>query len=227
SPFEIAFNVPESVAVQLKKHTPFGENVELEVLPETAENPKDQEAPTISQNISSVKNIPILDDQQKITHLEEGCFGGTESEQNDELIPPLEKNLIVEQELIQQLSTTINNDEVSSIFRRDIGSVDLDPSLVSAQSIVHMFREAIQSGQNAVLCWYYFAEKYDKRIDEVSANKKVDVNLRQKLLRARKIRTLFSAVGVEKIRLISYSANAISNLSYTQTQNIIDHVTKM
>ncbi|CAI2195205.1 9811_t:CDS:2, partial [Funneliformis geosporum] len=89
----IAFNVPESVAVQLKKHTPFGENVELEVLPE-----------------------------QKITHLEEGCFGGTESEQNDELIPPLEKNLIVEQELIQQLSTTINNDEVSSIFRRDIGS---------------------------------------------------------------------------------------------------------
>ncbi len=63
---------------------------------ETAENSKDQEAPVISQNISSVKNIPILDDQQKITHLEEGCFGGTEYEQNDELIPPFKKNLIVE-----------------------------------------------------------------------------------------------------------------------------------
>ncbi|CAG8699684.1 14165_t:CDS:2, partial [Dentiscutata heterogama] len=62
-------------------------------------------------NISSVKNVPILDDQQKITYLEEGCFGRTESEQNDELIPLLEKNLIVEHELIQQLSTTINNDE--------------------------------------------------------------------------------------------------------------------
>ncbi|CAG8741019.1 15623_t:CDS:2, partial [Dentiscutata erythropus] len=115
SPFEEAFSVPESVAVQLKKHMPFGENVEPEALPEvavtaspslceedrktnefldlvqkrsvsdgirhrkrkeklqheTAENPKDQEAPMISQNISSVKNVPILDDQQKITYLEE------------------------------------------------------------------------------------------------------------------------------------------------------------
>ncbi|CAG8448678.1 3913_t:CDS:2 [Cetraspora pellucida] len=249
SPFEEAFSVPESVAVQLKKHMPFGENVEPEVLPEvavtaspslceedrktdefldlvqkrsvsdgiryrkrkeklqheTAENPKDQEAPMISQNISSVKNVPILDDQQKITYLEE------------------EKSYC-RNELIQQLSTTINNDEVSSIF------------------------QAIRSGQNAILCWYHFAEKYDKRIDEVSVDKKVgkkkamgivynevkqllpeitDVNLRQKLLRARKIRTLFSAIGVEKIRLVSYSANAISNLSYTQIQNIIDHVTKI
>ncbi|CAG8517959.1 14367_t:CDS:2, partial [Cetraspora pellucida] len=205
SPFEEAFSVPESVAVQLKKHMPFGENVEPEALPEvvvtaspslceedrktdefldlvkrkeklqheTAENPKDQEAPMISQNISSVKNVPILDDQQKVTYLEEGCFGRTESEQNDELIPLLEKNLIVEHELIQQLSTTINNDEVSSIFRRNTGSVDLDPSLVSAQSIVHMFREAIRSGQNAILCWYHFTEKYDKRIVEVSVDKKV------------------------------------------------------
>ncbi|GBC01225.1 hypothetical protein RclHR1_04100001 [Rhizophagus clarus] len=73
---------------------------------------------------------------QKITYLEEGCFGGTESEQNDELISPLEKNLIVEQELIQQLSTTINNDEVSSIFRRNTGLVDLVPSLVSADKKV-------------------------------------------------------------------------------------------
>ncbi|GES74903.1 hypothetical protein GLOIN_2v1739352 [Rhizophagus clarus] len=169
--------VAKSVAVQLKKHMSFGENVESEALPEvtvtaspsfceedrktdefldlvqkksvsdgirhrkrkekpqheTAEIPKDQEASTISQNISS------------------GCFGGTESEQNDELISPLEKNLIVEQELIQQLSTTINNDEVSSIFRRNTGLVDLVPSLVSTQSIVHMFREAIRSGQNAIL----------------------------------------------------------------------------
>ncbi|CAB4412603.1 unnamed protein product [Rhizophagus irregularis] len=75
SPFEKAFNIPESVAVQLKKHTPFEENVEPEVYQNdgmrhrkqkeklqhgTAENPKDREAPTISQNISSVKKIPIL-----------------------------------------------------------------------------------------------------------------------------------------------------------------------
>jgi hypothetical protein len=90
-------------------------------------------------------------------------FGGTESEQNDELIPPIKKNLIEKnQELIQQLSTTINvnNDEASSIFHRDTGSVDLDPSLVSAQSIVHMLRHSIS--QNAILCWHYFAKKYDK-----------------------------------------------------------------
>ncbi|CAB5213913.1 unnamed protein product [Rhizophagus irregularis] len=38
SPFEKAFNIPESVAVQLKKHTPFEENMEPEVYQKVCEN---------------------------------------------------------------------------------------------------------------------------------------------------------------------------------------------
>ncbi|CAG8649454.1 8596_t:CDS:1, partial [Diversispora eburnea] len=126
----------------------------------------------------------------------------------------------------------------------DIFTNDLCP--VSAQTIVCIFRKAIRSTQDTILYWYHFAIKYDKRIDEVSVNNKVskkkatslvyheikqllpditDANLRHIILKARKIRTLFSAVGVEKIKQVSYSANAISGLSYTQIHNIIEHVT--
>ena len=50
------------------------------------------------------------------------------------------------------------------------------------------------------------------------------VNLRQKILRARKLYKLFNTLGIEKIKQVSYSADAISSLSYPQIQNIIDHV---
>ncbi|CAB5393291.1 unnamed protein product [Rhizophagus irregularis] len=95
SPFEKAFNIPESVAVQLKKHTPFEENVE----PEKAEGEASTRDSGESKGPGGTHDFPeyffcekkfqFFDDQQKqqkITHLEEGCFG-TESEQNDELIP--------------------------------------------------------------------------------------------------------------------------------------------
>ncbi|CAG8605972.1 4653_t:CDS:2 [Diversispora eburnea] len=125
----------------------------------------------------------------------------------------------------------------------DISINDLFP--VSVQTIVYIFRKVIRSGQDTILYWYHFVGKYDRRIDEVSVSNKVgkkkatsliyheikqflpditDVNLRHIILKARKIRTLFSAVGIEKIKQVSYSANAISNLSYTQIQNIINYV---
>ena len=48
--------------------------------------------------------------------------------------------------------------------------------------------------------------------------------MRQKILRARKLYKLFNTLGIEKIKQVSYSADAISSLSYPQIQNIIDHV---
>ena len=108
-----------------------------------------------------------------------------------------------------------------------------------------MFRKAVRSGYEEILHWYGFAESYDKRINEIHTINKVkintakqqvyqevkkllpdisDVNLRQQLSRARKLYKLFNAVGVEKIKQVTYSANAISNLNNTQIQNIIDYV---
>ncbi len=107
-----------------------------------------------------------------------------------------------------------------------------------------MVRKANKLGQEAILYWYYFIEKYDKRIDNLVAGgvkKKTatsmvyqeikqhlpeitDVNLRQKILRARKLYKLFNTLGLEKIKQVSYSADAISSLNYQQIQNIIDYV---
>ncbi|GES90817.1 hypothetical protein GLOIN_2v1790230 [Rhizophagus clarus] len=119
-----------------------------------------------------------------------------------------------------------------------------DPSSDTAQNIVCMFRKANKLGQEEILYWCYFIEKYDKRIDNLvvgGVKKKTatsmvyqeikqllpditGVNLRQKILRVRKLYKLFNTLGIEKIKQVSYSADAISSLSYPQIQNIIDHV---
>ncbi|UZO22768.1 uncharacterized protein OCT59_015121 [Rhizophagus irregularis] len=44
-----------------------------------------------------------------------------------------------------------------------------DPSSDTAQNIVCMFKKAKKLGQEAILYWYYFIEKYDKRIDNLIA----------------------------------------------------------
>ena len=150
----------------------------------------------------------------------------------------MDKNIIVEQELKQQLSSPAHT------FTSDQTSEEQDPSSDTTQNIVCMFRKANKLGLEAILYWYYFIEKYDKRINNLvfgRVKKKTatsmvyqeikqllpditDVNLRQKILRARKLYKLFNTLGIEKIKQVSYSADAISSLSYLQIQNIIDHV---
>ncbi|CAG8763831.1 7065_t:CDS:1, partial [Cetraspora pellucida] len=152
-----------------------------------------------------------------------------------------DKNQIVEQDLKQELSA-------SPTSRKNIISNQnlLDgENQVTAQSIVCIFRKAIQSGREEILQWCRYIEKYDKRVSEITSNSKVkiktarslvykevkqllpditDANLRQKTLRARKIYNLFNGIGIKKIEQVTYSANAISNLTNTQIQNIINHV---
>jgi len=95
------------------------------------------------------------------------------------------------------------------------------------------------------LHWCRYIERYDKRVNDITSNGKVkiktarslvykevkqllpditDANPQQKTLRARKIYNLFNAIGIEKIKQVMYSANAISNLTNTQIQNIINHL---
>jgi len=160
------------------------------------------------------------------------------SDLHDEVIAKLDKNIIVEQELKQQLSSPAHTST------SDQTSEEQDPSSDTAQNIVCMFKKANKLGQEAILYWYYFIEKYDKRIDNLvtgGVKKKTatsmvyqeikqllpeitDVNLRQKILRARKLFKLFNTLGLEKIKQVSYSADAISSLNYQQIQNIIDYV---
>ena len=160
------------------------------------------------------------------------------SDQHDEVIAKLDKNIMVEQELKQQLSLSAHTSTSDQTLEEQ------DPSSDTAQNIVFMFRKANKFGQEAILYWYYFIEKYDERIDNLVAGgvkKKTatsmvyqeikqllpditDVNLRQKILRARKLYKLFNTLGIEKIKQVSYSADAILSLNYQQIQNIIDYV---
>ncbi|CAI2196444.1 15716_t:CDS:2, partial [Funneliformis geosporum] len=113
------------------------------------------------------------------------------------------------------------------------------PQVNTSKLTFYMFKKANKLGQEAILYWCYFIEKYDKRIDNLvsgGVKKKTatsmiyqeikqllpgitDVNLRQKILRARKLFKLFNTLGLEKISQVSYSANAISSLNYQQIQN--------
>ncbi|CAG8625892.1 15864_t:CDS:2, partial [Funneliformis mosseae] len=163
------------------------------------------------------------------------------SDLHDEVIAKLDKNIIVEQELKQQLSSPAHTSTSDQTLEEQ------DPSSDTAQNIVCMFRKTNKLGQEAILYWCYFIEKYDKRIDNLvvgGVKKKTatsmvyqeikqllpditGVNLRQKILRARKLYKLFNTLGIEKIKQVSYSADAISSLSYPQIQNIIDHVSSV
>ncbi|GES97386.1 hypothetical protein GLOIN_2v1790230 [Rhizophagus clarus] len=147
------------------------------------------------------------------------------SDLHDEVIAKLDKNIIVEQELKQQLLSPAHTSTSDQTLEEQ------DPSSDTAQNIVCMFRKANKLGQEAILYWCYFIEKYDKRIDNLvvgGVKKKTavyqeikqllpditGVNLRQKILRARKLYKLFNTLGIEKIKQVSYSADAISSLSY-------------
>ncbi|PKY44488.1 hypothetical protein RhiirA4_399948, partial [Rhizophagus irregularis] len=85
------------------------------------------------------------------------------SDLHDEVIAKLDKNIIVKQELKQQLLSPAHT------FTSDQTSEEQDPSSDTTQNIVCMFRKANKLGQEAILYWYYFIEKYDKRIDNVVA----------------------------------------------------------
>ena len=143
-------------------------------------------------------------------------------EDNDFTVP---FGQVVERDLIQQLSvpSTSINTEISLIPP----VIDKKQQFsVTAECIVYMFRKAVRSGYKEILHWYGFAESYDKRINEIRTINKVkintakqqvyqevkkllpdisDVNLRQQLSRARKLYKLFNAVGMEKIKQVTYS----------------------
>ncbi|CAG8793745.1 36343_t:CDS:2 [Gigaspora margarita] len=123
-------------------------------------------------------------------------------ESEHEVIIKLDKNLIMEQELKQQLSTPIPTPITSDWLR------DQDSSSVIAESIVYAFYEAIQSGQEGILYWYYFIEKYDKKIDKIVISGV-----------KRKTATFMSSNSIDKIsEEVSRSEDAIASKFLPETE---------
>src|SRR6266487_5548573 len=117
----------------------------------------------------------------------------------------------------------------------------------SAQHLTYLFDTAIKSGQQEILDWYNYSLEFESKVDALTADGKIkdktsrsmiykemkpflpnitQDNLRKKTLRARKHLMLFgkNGVGIDKIKLVSYSATDISKLNNTQIQNVIDQV---
>ncbi|CAB4396834.1 unnamed protein product [Rhizophagus irregularis] len=104
-----------------------------------------------------------LENREDSSRLESCDVEELKSDQYDEVIAKLDKNIIVEQELKQQLSSPAHTTTLDQTLEGQ------DPSSDTAQNIVCMLRKANKLGQEAILYWYYFIEKYDERIDNLVA----------------------------------------------------------
>ncbi|PKY60742.1 hypothetical protein RhiirA4_412800 [Rhizophagus irregularis] len=148
---------------------------------------RDQETPVISQDVTKIpeassesirsasyvlsKQLQVnaskltcnLENREDSSRSESCDMKELKSDLHDEVIARLDKNIIVEQELKQQLSSPAHTST------SDQTSEGQDPSSDTAQNIVCMFKKANKLGQEAILYWCYFIEKYDKRIDNLVA----------------------------------------------------------
>ena len=120
----------------------------------------------------------------------------------------------------------------------------------SAQHLSYLFDTAIKSGQQEILDWYNYSLEFESKVDALTADGRIkdktarsmiykemkpflptkitQANLRKKTHRARKHLMLFgkNGVGIDKIKLVSYSATEISKLTNAQIQNVINQVKK-
>src|SRR5436853_3815971 len=150
------------------------------------------------------------------------------------------------QALLQELSTPAKGEKAENVDEEE----DADGSV--SQSLARLYQKATRAGlrvtkanQDEILCWYKYAEGFENRVREIrsqdssatdpTARSRVyrevtqhlpgitEANLRKKTQKARNIYKVFVRIGINKIKRVkSYSADAISNLSSTQIQSIID-----
>jgi hypothetical protein len=102
-----------------------------------------------------------------------------------------------------------------------------------------------KANQDEILCWYKYAEGFESRVRDIRSQDTsvtnptarsqayhevsqhlpgiTEANLHKKTQKARNIYKVFVRIEISKIKWVkSYSADAISNLSSTQIQSIID-----
>ncbi|RHZ46240.1 hypothetical protein Glove_628g18 [Diversispora epigaea] len=134
---------------------------------------------------------------------------------------------------------------LNSIFIKQISEIPVDTDLPpsSVPHLALLFGKAEKTGRKEKLRWYYYSEEYEKKVLNLSSEKNISDQmartqiydemmqylpgikreyLRKMTQKARTIYTLFNGVGKDKIEYITYSVDAISSLTGTQIQNIIN-----
>ncbi|CAG8722398.1 18034_t:CDS:2, partial [Cetraspora pellucida] len=155
-------------------------------------------------------------------------------------------NQKVEQGLICELSIFFNKTSLSNsisnkqILENMLDRDDLTPG--SASHLVYLFDKAKKIGQKEILYWYYYSEEFKKKVSDIILKNEINdqmariqiynemkpflpgikrVYLCKKTQKARNIYILFKKIGIDKIKQVTYSADAISSLTDIQIQNII------
>ncbi|PKK60637.1 hypothetical protein RhiirC2_870869 [Rhizophagus irregularis] len=163
-------------------------------------------------------------------------------------------NQKVEQGIRHELSVFTKDDNIEkhNSFDIQIPEFSLEAILmgsnkITAQSIADLFDVAIKVGQKENLYWYCFYKAYEDLVEDYKVIKNIDDqlartlvyneiklllpditdgNLRLKTFRAKKIYTLFTGIGIDKIKRITYGTYAISCLKDFQIQGIINSFPK-
>ncbi|UZO26439.1 uncharacterized protein OCT59_018664 [Rhizophagus irregularis] len=199
----------------------------------------------ISRNI---KTVFSGNDQSHVTSKTEVSV-----EQDDDMIPEesLDENQIVEQGLIHELYSSLSPEDNVSSTKIISSCVSLENLISgSAQHLSYLFETAIKSSQQEILDWYNYSFEFESKVDALMADGRIkdktvrsmiykemkpflptkitQANLRKKTHKARKHLMLFgkNGIGLDKIKLVSYSATEISKLTNAQIQNVIDQVKK-
>ncbi|GBC44748.2 hypothetical protein GLOIN_2v1882276 [Rhizophagus irregularis DAOM 181602=DAOM 197198] len=120
-------------------------------------------------------------------------------------------------------------------------NADLTPD--SVLHLAHLFDKAEKTGRKEKLQWYYYSEEYEKKVVTLSSENNISDQmartqiydemelylpgkkreyLRKMTQKAKSIHTLFKGIGIDKIGVVTSSADAISRLTDAQIQNIIN-----
>ncbi|POG60908.1 hypothetical protein GLOIN_2v1708780 [Rhizophagus irregularis DAOM 181602=DAOM 197198] len=188
------------------------------------------------------KTIPSGNDQSHVTSVKPDLEVSMEQDDEQESLDKnqiIEQGLI--QELCGTFDTCSpisSDDNISSTNTKSSCNGSENMILGSAQHLSYLFDTAIKSGQQEILDWYNYSLEFESRVNALTADGRIkdktarskiykemkpflpakitQDNLRKKTLRARKHLTLFgkNGVGIDKIKLVSYSATEISKLIY-------------
>ena len=211
--------------------------------PENQANSNDEIRATNTQdNLENQSNVNSGDD----TNVQESESQSRRNSSRRRTSPRITREQEKFQALLQELSTPAKGEKAENVDEEE----DADGSV--SQSLARLYQKATRAGlrvtkanQDEVLCWYKYAEGFENRVREIRSQDSsvtdptartrayrevsqhlpgiTEANLRKKTQKARNIYKVFVRIGINKIKRVkSYSADAISSLSSTQIQNIID-----
>ena len=206
--------------------------------PENQANSNDEIRATNTQdNLENQSNVNSGDD----TNVQESESQSRRNSSRRRTSPRITREQEKFQALLQELSTPAKGEKAENVDEEE----DADGSV--SQSLARLYQKATRAGlrvtkanQDEILCWYKYAEGFENRVREITVTDPTarsrayhevsqhlpgitEANLRKKTQKARNIYKVFVRIGINKIKRVkSYSADAISSLSSTQIQSIID-----